>query len=189
MPAIRSIVAATDLSAPARHAADRAARLAQQAGASLALVHAVSGSALDQLRRLVGAQDELPRTLLDDSRQRLHELAASLAQRYDVRVEDEVAVGASVEEIIRMAGARNAELIVTGTRGSAFVRTHLVGSTAERIVKRSGTPVLMVRQAAHEPYRRVLVPVDFSGWRLGLPEATLRRLEGPSVGSRVTGLR
>lgn len=149
MQAIRSIVAATDLSAPARHAADRAARLAQRTGASLTLMHAASGSALDQLRRLVGNGEEISRTLLDDSRRRLHEQAV---------------VGASVDEIVRISGERNADLVVTGTRGSAFVRSHLVGSTAERIVKRSLKPVLMVRQAAHEPYRRVLVPVDFSDW-------------------------
>ncbi len=164
MQAIRSIVAATDLSAPARHAADRAARLAQRTGASLTLMHAASGSALDQLRRLVGNGEEISRTLLDDSRRRLHELAAALAARYGLRIDDEVAVGASVDEIVRISGERNADLVVTGTRGSAFVRSHLVGSTAERIVKRSLKPVLMVRQAAHEPYRRVLVPVDFSDW-------------------------
>ncbi len=164
MQAIRSIVAATDLSAPARHAADRAARLAQRTGASLTLMHAASGSALDQLHRLVGSGEEISRTLLDDSRRRLHELAAVLAARYGLRVDDEVAVGASVDEIVRISSERNADLVVTGTRGSAFVRSHLVGSTAERIVKRSMKPVLMVRQAAHEPYRRVLLPVDFSDW-------------------------
>lgn len=164
MQAIRSIVAATDLSAPARHAADRAARLAQRTGASLTLMHAASGSALDQLRRLVGSGEEISRTLLDDSRRRLHELAAALAARYGLRIDDEVVVGASVDEIVRISIERNADLVVTGTRGSAFVRSHLVGSTAERIVKRSMKPVLMVRQAAHEPYRRVLVPVDFSDW-------------------------
>ncbi len=164
MPAFHSIVAATDLSAPARHAADRAARLARDCGASLMLVHVASGSALDQLRRIIGAEDGLPRTLLDDRRGRLHELAKALAARYALSVEDELVVGAYVDEIIRVAGECKAELIVTGTRGSAFVRNHLVGSTAERIVKRSGTPVLMVRQVAHEPYRRVLVPVDFSDW-------------------------
>ena len=51
MSALRCILAATDLSAPARGAADRAARIAQRACSSLTLVHAVSGSALDELRR------------------------------------------------------------------------------------------------------------------------------------------
>ncbi len=164
MNVIRSIVVATDLSAPARHAADRAARLAQGAGAALTLVHVTSRSALDQLRRFIGTGDELSRTLLEDSHRRLHALAGDLASRYGVSIDEEVAVGSSTEEIVRVAEVRAADLIVTGTRGSAFVRSHVVGSTAERIVKRSRRAVLMVRQTAHEPYRRVLVPVDFSDW-------------------------
>jgi len=181
MSALRSIVAATDLSAPARHAADRAARLAQGAGASLTLVHAASGSALDQLRRFVSSAEEVSRALLEDSRSRLHALGVDLAARYGVSIDEQLAVGAAVEEIVRAAEARDADLIVTGTRGSTFVRTHVVGSTAERIVRRSQRPVLMVRQTAHEPYRRVLVPIDFSDWsahsvraaRLVAPDAML----------------
>ena len=45
------ILAATDLSAPARHAADRAARLAHEIGAALTLVHALPQRALDDLRQ------------------------------------------------------------------------------------------------------------------------------------------
>jgi nucleotide-binding universal stress UspA family protein len=45
-----------------------------------------------------------------------------------------------------------------------------IGSTAERIAKRSSRPVLMVRQLPHEAYRRVLVPVDFSDWSLSAIE-------------------
>jgi nucleotide-binding universal stress UspA family protein len=32
------------------------------------------------------------------------------------------------------------------------------------MARRSSRPVLMVRGLSHEPYRRVLVPVDFSAW-------------------------
>ena len=32
------------------------------------------------------------------------------------------------------------------------------------VSRRSARPVLLVREIAHEPYRRVLVPVDFSPW-------------------------
>lgn len=164
MTVIRSIVAATDLSAPARHAADRAARLAQTCGAALALVHAVSGSGVELLRRYIGSGEEVSRELLDDARQRLHKLGGDLGTRYRVNVAEQLCVGASVDEVVRVADARDADLVVTGTRGSSFMRNHIVGSTAERIVKRSRLPVLMVRHAAHEPYRRVLVPVDFSPW-------------------------
>jgi nucleotide-binding universal stress UspA family protein len=171
---IRSIVAATDLSAPARHAADRAARLAEEAGAALTLVHAVGGSMLDELRRWLGAEDNVPEVLLAGIEQRLHQQARDVADRYRIEAGARLVVGNVVDCIVREADARGAELLVTGTRGSTFVRTMLLGSTAERLVKRSCRPVLMVRQIPHEPYGRVLVPVDFSEWSLAALELALR---------------
>jgi nucleotide-binding universal stress UspA family protein len=164
MNMIRSIVAATDLSASARHAADRAARLAHTTGAALALVHAVNATAFEALRRGLGGEDEIPQTLLDDARKRMHALSSDLAGRYVISIVEHLGVGSIVEEIVREADARDADLVVTGTRGTTFMRSHLIGSTAERIVRRSQRAVLMVRQTAHEPYRRALVPVDFSQW-------------------------
>jgi nucleotide-binding universal stress UspA family protein len=162
MPALRSIVAATDLSAPARHATDRAGRLAQDTGASLALVHAVSRHALDDLRRRLTSDAE--HSVLDDARRRLHSLATELQQRHQLPVSELVLTGRVVEEIVRTAEQRQADLIVTGTRGSGYVRQMLLGSTAERVVKTAARPVLLARQPPHGAYRRVLLPVDFSDW-------------------------
>lgn len=158
------VVAATDLSAPARRAADRAATLARSASASLTLVHAVSGSALNELRRWLDVSGPTEDSLLDDVRRRLRDLAAELSVQYQISVDDVVVVGQPVDEINRVARERQADLIVAGTLGSGFLRNRFVGSTAERVVRKSLQPVLMVRQAPRGPYRRVLVPVDFSGW-------------------------
>jgi len=64
---IRSILAATDLSAPARRAVDRAAGLAQSASASLALVlvHVVSGFALDNVRRWLDIGSDPGQSIID----------------------------------------------------------------------------------------------------------------------------
>ena len=164
MIAIRSIVVATDLSAPARRAVERAAMLAKRAGAPLALVQAVSGSALDELRRWLDGSGDVQHSIVEDARLRLHELATAVAARHAIDVVDRTTTGRSVEEIARVADERDADLIVTGTLGAGLLRHHLIGSTAERVVKKSARPVLMVRQSVHESYRRVLVPLDFSAW-------------------------
>ena len=72
--------------------------------------------------------------------------------------------GRPVNEIARLADELAADLIVTGTLGGGPFRRHVIGSTAERIVRKSARPVLMVRQLPHESYRRALVAVDFSRW-------------------------
>jgi nucleotide-binding universal stress UspA family protein len=58
--------------------------------------------------------------------------------------------------------ALDADLLVMGARGAGFMRELLVGSTTERVLRKTARPLLVVKQIAHEPYRRVLVPVDFS---------------------------
>ncbi len=161
---IRAVVAATDLSAPARRAVERAARLAASAGASLTLVHAVSAPLLAELRRWIDTGGDAERSIVDDLRARLHELAAVVAARYQIDVDEHTTTGRPVDEITRVADERGAELIVTGTLGGDAFRSHIIGSTAQRVVRKSSRPVLMVRQSVHEAYRRVLVPVDFSPW-------------------------
>lgn len=164
MSTLRSIVAATDLSAPSRHAAERAALLAREHGATLTLLHTLSASALDDLRRWLDGTDAAGAALQDDARGRLHAQAAELGQRFGLAVAEVLALGEAVEEVQRHAGRIDADLVVTGTRGAGFFRGVVVGSTAERMARRSSRPVLMVRQAPLRAYRRVLVPVDFSPW-------------------------
>jgi nucleotide-binding universal stress UspA family protein len=52
--------------------------------------------------------------------------------------------------------------MVLGARGASFMRRLMPGSTAERLVRKSNLPMLVVKQPPHERYRRVLVAADFS---------------------------
>ena len=174
MNPLQSIVAATDLSAPSRHAADRAVRLARSSGAAMHLVHTLAATALDDLRRWLGAAADPVPAVEAEAREQLHAQAIELARRHGTHVVEHLVTGHAVEAITRQAEQLRADLLVTGTRGAGFLRGVVVGSTAERIAKRSQRPVLMVRQAAHEPYRRVLVPVDFSPWSAAAVELVAR---------------
>ncbi|CAL95765.1 universal stress protein [Azoarcus olearius] len=160
---IPHLLAATDLSAPARHAVARAALLSAETGAPLGLLHVVSLGALDALRGLLTSDaDAVTTRLLDEARDEVGRLAAELAERYGAAPETHLAVGAVVPEIAACADACDAGLLVMGVRGAGFMRDLLVGSTTDRVLRKLTRPLLAVRQIPHEPYRRVLVPVDFS---------------------------
>lgn len=188
MDPLERIVVATDLAPGSRHAADRAAQLAQAHDASLLLVHVLATTALDDLRRWIGDASGV-QALEDDLRSRLQTLAAELQQRHGARVDARLLSGNSMQAVTALAEQVGADLLVTGPRGFGFARGVVVGSTAERIAKRSSRPVLMVRQLVHEPYRRVLVPVDFSPPSLAAlrladrvaPQATIVLLHGIDV--------
>lgn len=173
MTATRPILAATDLSEHADKALERAAQIARQLAAPLALLHVIERHQLDTLRRLAqdagrfGAVQWEAQAQAELSRQ-----AERLAQSHGVAVETEVRVGRAFEEIAECAAAREAALTVVGAHGEHFLRDLFIGATAQKIVRRNTGSTLVVKRPAGESYGRALVPVDFSrGSRLAFAAA------------------
>ncbi|MBW8369515.1 MAG: universal stress protein [Thiobacillus sp.] len=160
----RTVLAATDFSAPARHALERAAMLAQtHSDARLTLAHIVSGSALDTLRRMLpGDAVALEAQLLAQAEKNLAELATNLAARHACDIDTVLAQGSVLNALVELVETRQIDLMVMGARGAHFVRELLLGSTTERVLRKSRRPMLAVKQRPHTPYRRILAPVDFS---------------------------
>lgn len=165
MTAIARILAATDLSAPARHAVQRAAIQAAACDAGLDLLHVVETGAMDSLRQLLGvAAGELDTRIRDQSADALRQLAEDIATRLGRRPATHVAEGRVLSAIMEHVEATDADLVVLGTQGANFMRHWVLGATAERLLRKTARPILAVRQMAREPYDSVLVPVDFSAW-------------------------
>ncbi len=158
------ILVATDFSAQARHAADRAARVAHENSAPLTLMHVVPSHALAELRHWLGAGHQAEQHLQADAQQQLSQLAGELHATRHVTVRTVNRSGAAIDEILREADALNAALLVLGARGQGFLRRLVLGSTAERLLRRTQRPLLVVRQTPHERYRRALLALDFSPW-------------------------
>jgi nucleotide-binding universal stress UspA family protein len=72
----------------------------------------------------------------------------------------EVVHGSPFIEIVRSARRVGAELVVLGRHGAGGVQDLLIGSTAERVVRKSPSPVLVVNQEPRTPYRRPVFATD-----------------------------
>ncbi len=165
MKPLTRILVATDLSAPARHAVGRAFRVAAETGADLTLTHVVSQSALDNLARLFGTQAvPVEQRILDAARDELSRLVSDYSRIYGISSNITLATGTVLREILDQADAIDASLLVLGARGEDYLRPMLLGTTSERLLRRTLRPMLVVKQTPHETYRRALVPVDFSPW-------------------------
>lgn len=140
MASLTHILAATDLSPPARHAAQRAALLARQNGTRLDLVHVAQQAPMA----------------------RLQELADLLAQEQGVQAGVKTTVGDLLPTLQAEADAHQSSLVVLGSHGDSVLRHLVLGSTAERLLGSATRPMLVVRQAPSAAYRSVLVPVDLS---------------------------
>lgn len=169
MKPLARILVATDLSAPSRHAVERAFCLAASADSELYVLHAMELDALESLREMLG--DDLlsvKAALNSDARKRLEQLTGDAAVNRGVAAQTSVAVGNPLATIAAEADALDAGLLVLGARGDSFLRHTLLGSTAARLLRKSAKrPVLVVKQAPHEAYRSVVVTVDFSPVSMG----------------------
>lgn len=145
----RRILVPTDFSATSRFAVSRACALARQFDAEIHLVNvlplldlgpvatdmpAVSRMDLEE-RWVRAARDELD--------------AVARESRVPVPVTSEVARGHPFVEIVRYARAHQMDLIVMGTHGRGAVEHMLLGSVAERVVRKAPCPVLTVRLPEH----------------------------------------
>jgi nucleotide-binding universal stress UspA family protein len=164
MTQAKTLLAATDFSAPAWHALERAAQLAEaHPGARLTLAHVASRSALDSLRRLLsGDAAGIEAHLLEQAERALAELATQLAARHACVIDTVLKQGPAQTALVELAEERHADLLVMSARGTHFVHEHLLGSTTERVLRTTRRPLLAVKQRPHAPYRRILAPVDFS---------------------------
>lgn len=189
------LLLATDFSAPARLAAERALRLAQEVGAELALLHVLPGQTLATLRAWLdtlpgmAAGAPLEQALHDQARAQLEQWADELSAIAPVALQVHTAEGVLVSEINRVAERLDAGLLVLGGGGEGgtavpaprgaggAVRRMLLGSTASRMLGHTRRPLLLVRLQPRSAYRRVLVAVDFSPF--SLPALALAHTLGP----------
>ncbi len=161
-----SILFATDGSQGSARAEAYACALAQSWGASLTVMSVLEfppGMNPDYaVNRLY--LDEL----MQETTARLVEVTAR-AGGLGLSVQPRIATGIPSKEVIAVAGAEDADLVVVGTRGKTGLEHVLLGSTAERIIRTAPCPVLAVPAAERRAgdhrtatVTSMLVPIDFS---------------------------
>ena len=162
MAPLGPILVATDFSRHALHAATRAAHLARDSHSALTLMHVLPAQPVTKVREWLGASRAPEQKICDQAHRKLRQLASELASVRPVALNIEAAAGSAPDEILRTAERVDARLLVLGACGVGFLRRLVLGTTSQRLVSRTDRPLLVVRQTAHRPYRRVLVAVDFS---------------------------
>ena len=65
-------------------------------------------------------------------------------------------------EIIQVAKENSVDLLVIGTHGRAGVDRVILGSVAERIVRKAPCPVMVIKGRKFTGFKRIIVPIDFS---------------------------
>jgi nucleotide-binding universal stress UspA family protein len=139
---IREVLCPIDFSTSSRAALDCAASWAVKAAAHLTVLHVVEmpPEASDPpLADYIALRDRLIR----DAHQAMATGIPDRIRQLD-RFDEHVVVGRPGSEILRVAEARPADLIVMGVRGRGAVDLAVFGSATHQVVRRAGCPVLTV---------------------------------------------
>lgn len=149
---LRCLLVPIDLTPRSDRVLARVARLPLAEGARITLMHVVPGSLprREQLR----AERDAGKALQEEARH-LRDLL-----RVEVTIETFVKVGSGATEIADCATWMKAELIVMGRGGGRALRDAFLGSTAERVVRQSKRPVLVVRLPARSNYSRPTLALE-----------------------------
>ncbi|MFN8643511.1 MAG: universal stress protein [Candidatus Binatia bacterium] len=153
---LRRVLVAVDLSPHSAAVLERAAQLPLAANAAITVLHVLPGGLGPALVPDTEAEAEAQRGLAAAAVQLTEGVVAG------IEVATALVYGAAFVEIIRGARQEGAELVVLGRHGRRAFADALIGSTAERVVRKGDVPVLVVNAAPRGPYRRPMVAVDLS---------------------------
>ena len=145
MIALDHILVPTDFSEPADAALQYAQALARKFGSRLHLLHVVPEPFASPWGTDVATfpMADLLTQSEAAARQRLEQIAGGL-EDLPAGVGVHTAVGSPVDRILDYARDHRVDLIVVGTHGRGLVGHLLLGSVAERVIRRAGVPVLTV---------------------------------------------
>jgi nucleotide-binding universal stress UspA family protein len=136
------ILVPTDGSNCATMAGKHAIYLAKNLGASVLILNVVDTDlAFHSGMHYSGEVAEL-----EASAVKVTKALKTLCDEAGVPVKEMVARGSPAPEILKVAGAEKADLIVMGTVGMSAVERVLLGSVTEKVSHHSACPVLLVRQ-------------------------------------------
>lgn len=153
MSSIDRILVPVDLEVNTRKLVDFAIDMANALDAEIVLFHGIQsnkGGAMADMGQLAlaGLSDEqLTSKRVEEAGKKLEELAGEAEGRCK-KCDSRVVAGDVVDDIIEFAQKQHAGLIIIGTHGKRGLEHILLGSVAERVIKRSPCPTLVMN-----PYR------------------------------------
>jgi nucleotide-binding universal stress UspA family protein len=152
-----NILVPTDFSTGAEHAAAAAVALAAAVGGRVELAYLYNppslmlpdGSTFAATPAQLLESTARAEAALADSLQALRARAGG-----GVTIEGHAFMGPAAEEILRLADSGRYDLIVMGTHGRTGIRRLMLGSVAEKVLRRASIPVLTVREPDAQDVRQ-----------------------------------
>jgi nucleotide-binding universal stress UspA family protein len=140
---IRRILIGVDFSPTSERALEYAIDLAKRFGAAVELLHVYQIPAFAFPESIVPAPPETVERMVDEIKRHLDAWAGK-ARAVGLEASSDLLPGSPAVELCARAAEGKCDLIVVGTHGRTGIRHALLGSVAEKVVRRATVPVLTV---------------------------------------------
>lgn len=146
----RKIMIATDGSEEVKKAVNTAVEIAKLTTAKLYAVHVISMGFYSMTLPTDEDWNKAFQQRIETEGKEATAYVENAGKPANVEVESVILRGSPAEEIIGFAERNNIDLIVMGTLGRTGIKGFLIGSVAEKVVRHSKKPVLVVRGETSE---------------------------------------
>jgi nucleotide-binding universal stress UspA family protein len=157
MKKFHHLIAAIDFTPACRVALKEAVLRASQDGATITALHVMDSFLIHELKKALSLE---PAQIVSEWTERLRKfIAESEVGAENVRCE--VRIGHPFTEIAEFCQAHEADLLVMGAKGSKD-EPHRIGAIAAKCIRKAPVDVLVVREDAQSPHKKIVTCVDFS---------------------------
>jgi universal stress protein A len=142
---IKNILLPTDFSKLSLTAADYALDIAEQYNAKIHLLHVLEKTPpILAIRSLDLSEEKIKNSILNHTQQSMDETVAKLKEKKNIELIPIIRKGIDYEEIISYADKKSIDVIVIATHGRTGILHTLIGSVAEKVIRYSKSPVLVI---------------------------------------------
>lgn len=156
MKQLHHIIAAIDFTPSCRNALREAVRRGSLDGTTITAVHVMDEFLVHELKKALSTDQA---TIRADWLERLKKFV--IESEVGAAVNTEVRIGHPFVELVEACKAHGADLLVMGAKGSKN-EPHRIGAIAAKCVRKAPVDVLVVREDAQGPFKKIVTCVDFS---------------------------
>lgn len=142
---VKNILLPTDFSKTSLSAAEYAVELAHQYKAKLYILNVLEKTPpILAIRSLDLSREKIIESIDADAKSQLDECTKKVKKLGDVEIIAEIRKGIDYEEIIKYSKEKKIDIIVIATHGRTGILHTLLGSVAEKVIRYSKIPVLVI---------------------------------------------
>lgn len=149
---LKQILYPTDFSEYADHARMYVTEMAKAFNSKVILMHTIQAPSHYEVAynyELALNPEEIGEKRQKAADKKINEIAQKIREE-GVEVETLITLGSPFVDIVSTARKQEVDLVILSTHGWGFIKHVLMGSTAERVVRKAPCPVLTVRKEEHE---------------------------------------